>query len=185
MLFNFQDFINSLRENPEKKDIVSKYEKYVEQLPEKVEDCIWFKEYVSKFKTLDIKVPEDLKEEFDWELLQKLVASSFSSEALLEKTEDGIEFVITVHSWDKSVVKKISELWGFQILRLYEIYIEEQLNLQILMNEDEKEKDIIESQRVANLERWKIILDNLEAKELKEKEEKEKEEQLDDLLKQL
>lgn len=53
------------------------------------------------------------------------------------------------------------------------------------MNEDEKEKDIIESQRVANLERWKIILDNLEAKELKEKEEKEKEEQLDDLLKQL
>ena len=100
MLFNFQDFISTLKDNPEKKEVVAKYEKLVEKIPEYVEDCKWYKDYVSKFATVETQVPEDLKDEFNWNLLQQLVASSFSSEGLLDKKEDNElpELVITVHS---------------------------------------------------------------------------------------
>jgi len=185
MLFNFQDFISNLKDNPEKKEVVSKYEKLVEKIPETIEECIWFKDYVKKFQTVKTKYPEDLKEDFDWDLLLQLIAASFSSEWILDKDEKDIRLIITVHSWDKSVVKKLDELWGFQILRLFEIYVEEQMNLQILLMEDEKEKDIIETQRWWNLERWKLVLDNLQAKEMRAAEEKDKADQIDDLMGQL
>jgi cell division septal protein FtsQ len=68
---------------------------------------------------------------------------------------------------------------------MYEIYIEEQMNLEILAHEDEKEKDIVLSQRANNLDKWKLTLDNLVVSQLKEKEEKEKEEKIDDLMSQL
>ena len=68
---------------------------------------------------------------------------------------------------------------------MYEIYIEEQMNLEILANESENEKDIVLAQRQANLDKWKLVLDNLEAEKLKEQVEKEKEQKLDDLMNQL
>ena len=80
MLFNFQDFISNLKDNSEKKEVVSKYEKLVEKIPETIEECIWFKDYVSKFQTVKTKYPEDLKEDFNWDLLLQLIAASFSSE---------------------------------------------------------------------------------------------------------
>jgi hypothetical protein len=48
-MFDFKTFIENLSENPEKKDIVEKYEKLVESLPEKFEDTIIYKNYLSKF----------------------------------------------------------------------------------------------------------------------------------------
>jgi len=93
--------------------------------------------------------------------------------------------VISVQSGDQVVVKKISELWGFQILRLYEIYIEEQMNLQILMAEDEKEKEAIVSQREYKFNRWKLVMDNLERETLQKEETKEKDEKLTNLMDQL
>jgi len=68
---------------------------------------------------------------------------------------------------------------------MYEIYIEEQMNLEILKYEDEKEAEIIESQRIANLEKWKLVKENLEAEKLRQLEEKEKKEKLNDLMSKL
>jgi hypothetical protein len=82
-------------------------------------------------------------------------------------------------------VKKVSELRGFQILRLYEIYVEEQMNLQILIAEDEKEKEAIVAQREARHSRWKLISEQEENKALKVQAEIEKTEKLDDLYSQL
>jgi L-rhamnose mutarotase len=79
----------------------------------------------------------------------------------------------------------VSELRGFQILRLYEIYIEEQMNLQILIAEDEKEKEAIMSQRESRQNRWKLITDQETNKELKKQDEAEKSEKLGDLYDQL
>jgi hypothetical protein len=58
-------------------------------------------------------------------------------------------------------VKKVSELRSFQIQRLYEIYVEEQLNLQILKHEDENEKNAIEQERIMRLKRRQAILDTM------------------------
>lgn len=186
MLFNFHEFIESLRENEEKKEVVKRYEKLVWKIWDDVKEELWCKDYVTKFQTLEVKAPDEINGEFDWDFLIQLVAASFSSEWLIDNKEEGIpELIITVHSGDKSVVKNLSELWWFQILRLYEIYIEEQMNLQILISESEKEKWVIESQRETNLERWNLVLENLKVKEMRKAENKEKKDQLDGLMDQL
>lgn len=187
MLFNFQKFVNELRENPEKKEVVEKYEKFFGPINGDIKDQIWYKEYVTPFHSMDYLKPEELENDFDWQLLMQLVASSFSSDGLLEVVEgkDLPEFVISVQSGDQVVVKKVSELRWFQILRLYEIYAEEQMNLQVLIAEDEKEKAAIEAQRDARVNRRKLVLDNMDKDVMSKADEAEKAGKLDDLMGQL
>lgn len=187
MLFDFKSYIEELRENAEKKEVVEKYEKLFWPIQWEIQDQIWFKEYVSRFRSLEYLVPEELKEDFDWVLLMQLVASSLSSEWFLNVDEwkELPEFTISVQSWDQVVIKKVSELWGFQILRLYEIYLEEQMNLQILMAEDEKEKEAIESQREAKFNRWELLLGTFQKDKEEIVEKAEKESKLNDLMNQL
>jgi len=190
MLFNFQTFVQELRENPEKKEVVEKYEKYFWTIEGDLKDQIWYKEYTGTFPTLSYKVPDELDDDFDRDLLMQLVASSFSSDGLLDfdkdedkKDEETLpEFIIFVQSGDQVVVKKISELRGFQILRLYEIYAEEQMNLQILIAEDEKEKEAILAQRDSRKHRWNLVLENLEKEKLQKIDQVEREGKLDDLM---
>lgn len=187
MLFNFQMFVQDLRDNPEKKEVVEKYEKFFGEIKGEVRDQIWFKEYSALFHPLEYIVPDELAKDFDRELLIQLVASSFSSDGLVEVVDgkDKPEFVISVQSGDQVVVKKVSELRGFQVLRLYEIYCEEQMNLQILIAEDENEKNAILAQREARMHRWKLVLDNMEGDKMKAVVNAEKEEKLGDLMSQL
>jgi len=188
-MFNFKEFIENLKDTDEKKDIVEKYEKLVEPILEKFEDTIIYKDYLSKFNIsdLDLLYPQYIDEEFDWNLLIRLIISSFSSSYLLDFDQDTwkLELVINVSAQDKSIAKKLSELWGFQISRMYEIYIEEQMNLEILAHEDEKEKDIVLTQRTSNLDKWNLVIDNIKVKKNKEQEEKEKKDKLDNLMNQL
>jgi len=93
--------------------------------------------------------------------------------------------VISVQSGEQLVVKKMSELRGFQVLRLYDIYIEEQMNLQILLHEEEKEKEAIFAQREQKQQRWKLVLDNWGKEQSKKQYESEKEQKLGDLMSQL
>ena len=78
---------------------------------------------------------------------------------------------IAVKSGDQSIVKKVSELWSFQIQRLYEIYVEEQINLEILRQWSDDEKNAIEQERVMRQKRRQAIIDTMwreqEAKEQK------------------
>lgn len=189
MLFNFQSFVEELRKKDDKKEIVEKYEQFRWPITGDLKDQIWYKEYLINFSTIKYNVPEELKEEFDWDLLLKLIAASFSSECTFDKNVENPtwpkDLTIAVKSWDQSVVKKVEELWSFQVLRLYEIYIEEQMNLQILMKEDEKEKDAIIWQRQARLQRWKLVLDSLDREELEKQAAHEKEDKLNDLYSQL
>jgi hypothetical protein len=89
-MFNFEAFIESLRENDEKKEIVEKYEKFVETLPAKFEDTIIYKDYLSKFDTskIDLLLPEYIDDDFDWDLLLKLVIGSFSSTYAFDVDEE-------------------------------------------------------------------------------------------------
>jgi hypothetical protein len=183
MIFDFQKFIQDLRDNPEKKEVVEKYEKLVWNLDGHIQDQIWYKEYIYKFWHIAYKTPEEITKDFDWNLLMQMVASSFSSDGLidLDADSDMPEFVISVQSGDQVVVKKVTELRGFQVLRLYEIYSEEQMNLQILIVEDEKEKEAILAQREARFNRWKLVLESYDTSKLKQQEAKEKSGKLDDL----
>lgn len=186
-----------MREKAEKKETVEKYEKMFWPITGDIKDQIWYKEYISQFAPLSYAFPDELADDFDWNLLSQLVAGSFSSdgsfdtqtaEANAENPSPEIwlpDFFIAVQSGDQHVVKKVSELRGFQILRLYEIYIEEQMNLQILIAEDENEKEAIMAQREARLSRWKLVAEQENTKALKAQDEQERAGKLDDLYNQL
>lgn len=136
--------------------------------------------------------PNELKDDFDRDLLLQLVISSFSSDYELKSkdTEDKKDddkdalrdLYIAVKSGDQSVVKTVSELWSFQILRLYEIYIEEQMNLHALMSEDEKEKTAIQAEREMRQKKWEAVLNTLDIDKEAEKAKKDQASKLDDLM---
>lgn len=192
MLFDFQAFIEELREKAEKKQIVEKYEKYLGPITGNYDEQEWYTQYVTKFTPHAYKIPEELKGDFDRDFLEQLVISSFSSDYELKKNPADAEnaealrdLYIAVKSGDQSVVKTVSELWSFQILRLYEIYIEEQINLHVLMYEDEKEKVAIQQEREMRLKRWNLVLETLDKDELKAKAKEEQEGKLGSLYDQL
>ena len=184
MLFDLPSFIQELREKEDKKEIVEKYENIFWEIKWDIKDQIWYTDYLSRFPFQSYITPEDLEDDFDWDILQKLVTGSFSSDYELKQKDKNSwwELYIAVKSWDQSIVKTVSELWSFQILRLYEIYIEEQMNLQILMSEEEEEKEALISEREVRLKKWNAVLDTLNREQEAESAKKEQEATLWDLM---
>ena len=186
MLFYFPAFIDELREKEDKKEIVEKYEKLFGKIQWDIKDQIWYTGYLAQFPSQAYLTPEDLDDDFDWDILEKLVIGSFSSDYELKQDEgkEWWELYIAVKSWDQSIVKTVSELWSFQILRLYEIYIEEQMNLQILMNEDDEEweKEALISEREVRLKKWNAVVDTMNRWKEAEAAKKEQEATLWDLM---
>ncbi len=184
MLFDFPAFIEELRQKEDKKEIVEKYEKHFWKIQWDIKDQIWYTDYLSQFPTQSYITPEDLEDDFDWDILQKLVIGSFSSDYELKQDDKSWELYIAVKSGDQSIVKTVSELWSFQILRLYEIYIEEQMNLQILMSEEEEEweKEALISERQVRLKKWNAVLDTLNRSQEAEAAKREQEASLWDLM---
>ena len=199
MLFDFHSFVEDLRQKPEKKKVVDGYEKLYGPISGSIQDQIRYIGYVAQFQSFPYLVPEELEEDFDRNLLIKLVASSFSSDGVLEGTSaEGLkELIISVKAGEQFVVKKVSELWSFQVLRLYEIYIEEQMNLQTLLDQEQlattdeekeqavKERSNILLQRDARIQRRKIVMQALTKDEDTQAAAVEKEEKLGDLYSQL
>lgn len=161
MLFNFQAFIEELREKEETKEVVEKYEKFFGEITGDIKDQIWYKEYLEKFDYIPYEVPEELQPEFDWDILLKLIAGSFSNRCKMKYENEIPTFNIEVLSSNQVVDKNVGELWSFQILRLFEIYVEEAMNLQILISEDENEKEAIIRQREIRIDEWNKHLINL------------------------
>lgn len=163
-LFDFQDFIQELREKwHEQIKEGSRKEEYLSILDSitedtKFEDLPVYKDYISRFdvvgtfkyaEIIGMKVPSDLEDDFDYTLLLQLVAASFSSdyELKLDLESQFVDLIITVKSGDQSVTKELQELWSFQIIRLFEIYIDEQLNLEGSRFESENDKAALELER--------------------------------------
>ena len=74
MLFDFTNFIQELRENKEKKEIVAKYEKYYGPITGDLVDQLRYTEYLKDFDGIGYLVPQELDEDFDRNLLIKFVA---------------------------------------------------------------------------------------------------------------
>jgi len=149
--FDFKTFVEELHQNDKKKEMLEKYEHLFGCLDAaKFEDQPFFKQYLSSFEipaelTNNLAVNEKLAQDFDFGLLLCLVASSFSSEySLTYDEQDGkIHLNISVTCGEQSLTKDLYSLWSFQIQKLYEIYIIEQMDLAVLATEDEQtEKDI-------------------------------------------
>lgn len=186
LLFNFQDFISEMRDKDDKREIIEKYEKLYGPIQGDIYDQVRYTDYLRNFAFAPYLTPEELGDDFDRELLQRLVLGSFSSDYELRPSpeKNGNELYIAVKSGDQSVVKTVSELWSFQVLRLYEIYLEEQLNLHILKGEED-EQGAIESERATRLKKRQAVLDTVDRQQLAEETKASQEEMLGDLLGQL
>lgn len=134
-LFNFKEYIAYMRKDKEKKEIVKHYKQSVGSLEEKLEDTLFWREYLLNFEVPEFVVkklltPKELVQDFDWKLLLILIVSSFSSEYDLIITSKGIKIIIEVKNNEGHIIKDIESLWSYQVQRLFEIYVEEQMNLQ-------------------------------------------------------
>jgi L-rhamnose mutarotase len=193
MLFDFQEFIKELKESGDKEKIemLNKYEEYFGVIQGGIKDQIWYTDYLSKFTFQPYKTPEDLDDtDFDWDILQKLVIGSFSSEYEFKKEGEegeGFELYIAVKNGEQSIVKTVSELRSHQIMRLYKIYIEEEMSLQVLLHGDDnnEEKVALLGEREVRLRKWNAVIDTMGREEEKKEAEKNQEDQLQNLMGQL
>ena len=170
-LFNYGAFIDEMKSDdadPRYQKTVSKYEElFGSQDGLTMDDQAFYKEYLSQFhdqeKPFRVAVPQELGEDFDWELLYCLIFGSLSSNYSLDldkewkENPEGLPLVhitITVNSNNQQVTKTLDELWSFQILRLYEIYVNEQMDLAILGEDGEMEKKGVDSGKEQKLQAY-------------------------------
>ncbi len=156
--FDFKEFL----QEPDKElsETMVQYEKYTGIDLTKVdwiESLPFYRDYLAHFDTddLQIKGPGFFEYEFDYDLLFRLIAGSFSSGWNFEYHDGSLpRLAIRVSANNKEVNKYLDDLWGFQIARMYEIYIKEQLNLEVVMYENVRERDIVVDQRRRVLEMY-------------------------------
>jgi len=155
-MFNFKNIIADLKE---KHDGEEKFEKFIEGFDENsvIEDMPFYKDYVSKFdveRAFDgfnlTAVENELLTKDDMFLLSRLILASFSSsyDILYDKQSNSIDFSVSVTSGEQSITKKISEIWSFQIMRLFDIYVNEQIELSIEDYDSEELEDLKEQQKI-------------------------------------
>ena len=113
---------------------------------------------------------------------QRIFTSPKDHWCVKEEGKENKELYIAVKSGEQSVEKTISELRSFQILRLYEIYIEEQMNLHTLKSEDENEKNTIDQEREMRLKRWDAVRSTIDRDELSQKAKSEQAGKMEDLM---
>jgi hypothetical protein len=165
MLWNYKEFKNSLKYHEDNSKRLT-YTNYIEIYGDNltIESEPFYTEYLSKFKPLEYCIDESLANEFDFELLLRLTVGSFSSEYEFQFEEKKTipELLITVSSGNQKISKKISELFCFQITRMFEIYVEEQMNLATLLT-DLGEKLAIEGERQMRITRYQDRLNEIAA----------------------
>lgn len=154
---------NDYPSTQEQKDDINEYiAQYGLEWDTPIEEHPFYKDYLSKFKiNWKLATPDGVwmtKREKD--LLVKLVIGSFSSSYSLALTERWkadptekaeVDLRISVESKGQYISNTISDLFGFQISRLFSIYIDEQIHL-LMAAEDEDEIEEYREERQKRLQ---------------------------------
>jgi len=167
MKFDYQLFINLWKTEPEKREIVRNYELFIGPLGEKpLEKEFWYKQLVEPFEKFEnyLIPPHISKDDYDWGLLAQLCAASLSSQINLKPDEDGVHMMITVENNSQVVTKDVNELFEFQVFRLYQIWIDENINLSVLCESDENEKIAVFNAKNNEFTIWKNMLKKIKPK---------------------
>jgi len=156
MFFNYRAFIEEAEKKGE--SFIADYKRcYGEQIYAPLKEQPWYVDYAKKFDILQgYAVPASIEGNFDWDILQQITNSSFSSTVEIEPGSEPNQFEMTiwVENGGITVAKRVSELWIFQVHRLFEIYITEQMNLQYLIFTDKNEAAAIMQRRKVQLVGW-------------------------------
>jgi len=157
--FNLDDFAAELRasENPDKRDEINRYEELFGELRGDIRETYFFKKHLAGFNTEnlreiggDVLPPECLEgDEEGLNTLFALTVGSLSSDYEFVKAGSDVQLLIHVKARDKDgkekkISKSLDELYMFQVHRLFEIYIEEQISLSCLEKDEDEEEALTE-----------------------------------------
>lgn len=159
-LFDFPDIIAAQKK---KHDGEENFDKLMESIDENsvIEDMPFYKNYLSKFEVEQFfdgykltAVEEELLSKDDLFLLFRLIFASLSSsyDISYDKKSNSIDISVSVTSGEQTITKTISELWSFQIMRLFEIYVNE------LIEFDIKDFDPDEIEGLENERKLKLMI---------------------------
>lgn len=191
LLFNFEEFISEMREKEDKKEVIEAYEAIYGPIQGDIYQQEWYKNYLANFEYVPYHTPEEMEEDFDRNLLQKLILWSMSTNyELANDPETNIpDLLITISDENQSITKNLADLWSFQVLRLYEIYVEDHMSAQTMFAEEEQaikngetQTNAIQAERETRLRKRNAILSTKDRAQLAEQTKIEQEQQLDDLM---
>ena len=152
-LVTYDNISKKLHNNPEKEERVKKYEeKYEIGKGSIIEDHPFYKDYLSRFNLdprFELITPDGVvMSPQEWDLLARLVYGSFSSSYSFILDEEWkrnptdkirVHLSISVESGGAYTSKKLDELFTLQIERLFEIYVNEQIDLVVIYDDDDDE----------------------------------------------
>lgn len=162
--FNYDEFVEEYIQDPDKKEGIEKYEeKFHIGRNSLIENHPFYKHYLANFNAdFEIILPPEVDmNPQEKNLLAKLIFGSLSSRYLITLDDEWknnpigkpkVNLSISVTSEGESIMKTLSELYEFQIRRLFEIYVNEQINIFLLWQEENEDYDWTEEHDDIGLE---------------------------------
>jgi len=131
-----------------------------------------YKRYLSQFAALPFTCHDasEYDDIFDWDLLYRFIFASASMEYYfkINKSQDSLpqidlHMVVVKGSEDRQRIDKIlAELWSFQIIRLYYIFLTEQIELFVISLVEEDDEDSSYSQLMKDkIARFQLLKDKV------------------------
>jgi hypothetical protein len=164
MIYNLLAHKQALLQDEAKQDIITNYEQYYGCLPASLQELQIYDSYLKKFDVehISLNFPSELDGVFNWILLIQLASASFSTEVDFSLAANGkIEVVLYVEHGGNSITRKLSELSGYLVLRLVQIWVEEQLNLEFFVASDVNEMEAIFAKRGLRLNKFNNLMEKL------------------------
>lgn len=158
-LFDFQWVLKKVLERQTDEEKKQRFQKVLEGVGDDavVEDLPFYKTYLSRFDVerafdgckLTAENGDSMATRDDLLILYRFVAASFSSsyDFVYDEETGSVDLQITVKSGDVTLTKTIDELFFFQILRLFEIYLNEQIDLYSLQHVEDEDSEYAETER--------------------------------------
>jgi len=146
--------------------MLDSYKEIYGSLPENIQEMPFWK-YLCEFEPITYRATEKFTD-FERDVFLRLTISSLSSDYDLElnDNEDLVpDLILKVSSRNLFRSDNVNELFDFQTGKIYMIYVREQIQLSIVMN-DHSEREAILEMRSDRIKKWKakreILLNQIE-----------------------
>ncbi|MFW5982878.1 MAG: hypothetical protein ACOCQ4_00105 [bacterium] len=161
MMNDYEIFLNKLKQShdEEKKKLYQRLQKISKG--DTLDTQHFYKNWLSKIEAFKYNVPCGLENDYDYDLLLRLISMSLSSDYIIYYpqtyddfyTEENLlpEVKIMVESKGYKAGGAISEIEDYQIERFFEIYFEETINYEVIMKNDEMSKIHFDAEKTLRL----------------------------------
>lgn len=161
--FYFDNFRSDKAGQPKLSKKILDYEAKVASLSDmSLEDTDFYKDYLSRFEVMNVRTPEmELEFPYKWDTMLRLAAASFSCKTCLSLGHNSNEELPDLHlsvSSNKEEYKILANLSFFQVERLFYIFVDEILALELHRNDNPDAEVEIRGTRNQKVVEWNMGL---------------------------